>query len=112
MIDFYFACDDLYAYDLATCLNAWCFEQDHSFNLTKGRALLGGYQSVRPLTGPEREALPLLARGSALRFMLTRLYDWLTIPDTPLVRKRDPAEYIRRLRFHRKVGSATEYGLL
>src|SRR5690606_2008281 len=98
LIDFYFACNDLYAYDLATCLNAWCFEKDFSFNLTKGTALLAGYQSVRPLEPAEREALPLLARGSALRFMLTRLYDWLTIPDGALVQKRDPREYIRRLR--------------
>ncbi|APH71217.1 homoserine kinase [Aquibium oceanicum] len=111
LIDFYFACNDLFAYDVATCLNAWCFEKDNSFNLTKGRALLAGYQSVRPLEPAEREALPLLARGSALRFMLTRLYDWLTIPDGALVQKRDPSEFIRRLRFHRHISSATEYGL-
>jgi homoserine kinase type II len=111
LIDFYFACNDLFAYDLATCLNAWCFEKDHSFNQTKARALLSGYQSVRPLQEAERLALPLLARGSALRFMLTRLYDWLTIPDGALVQKRDPMEFIRRLRFHRHIGSAAEYGL-
>jgi len=111
LIDFYFACNDLYAYDVATCLNAWCFEKDFSFNLTKGKALLAGYQSVRPLMAAEIEALPILARGSALRFMLTRLYDWLTIPDGALVQKRDPLEYVRRLRFHRQVGSASEYGL-
>jgi len=111
LIDFYFACDDLFAYDLATCLNAWCFEKDHSFNQTRARALLSGYQSVRPLQEAERLALPLLARGSALRFMLTRLYDWLTIPDGALVQKRDPMEFIRRLRFHRHIGSAAEYGL-
>jgi homoserine kinase type II len=111
VIDFYFACNDFYAYDVATCLNAWCFEKDFSFNLTKGRALLSAYQAVRPLSEEERQALPLLARGSALRFMLTRLYDWLTIPDGALVQKRDPIEYIRRLRFHRAVTSPTEYGL-
>jgi homoserine kinase type II len=111
LIDFYFACNDFYAYDVATCLNAWCFEKDFSFNLTKGRALLSGYQSVRPLGPDEKQALPLLARGSALRFMLTRLYDWLTIPDGALVQKRDPVDYIRRLRFHRAVVSPTEYGL-
>lgn len=111
VIDFYFACNDLYAYDLATCLNAWCFEKDHAFNLTKGTALLAGYQSVRPLEPAEKAALPLLARGSALRFMLTRLYDWLTIPDGALVQKRDPHEYIRRLRFQRRVTSAREYGI-
>jgi homoserine kinase type II len=111
LIDFYFACNDLFAYDLATCLNAWCFEKDHAFNQTRARALLSGYQSVRPLQEAERLALPLLARGSALRFMLTRLYDWLTIPDGALVQKRDPMEFIRRLRFHRNIGSAAEYGL-
>ncbi|MDQ2634192.1 MAG: homoserine kinase [Pseudomonadota bacterium] len=111
VIDFYFACNDFYAYDVATCLNAWCFEKDFSFNLTKGRALLDAYQTVRLFTREEKQALPLLARGSALRFMLTRLYDWLTIPDGALVQKRDPVEYIRRLRFHRAVRSASEYGL-
>lgn len=111
LIDFYFACNDFYAYDLATCLNAWCFEKDHSYNLTKSTALLAGYRSVRPLAQAEIDALPLLARGSALRFMLTRLYDWLTIPDGALVQKRDPLEFIRRLRFHRQIRSAAEYGL-
>jgi homoserine kinase type II len=110
LIDFYFACNDFYAYDVATCLNAWCFEKDHAFNLTKGTALLAGYQSVRPLSADERGALPVLARGSALRFMLTRLYDWLTIPDGALVQKRDPIEYIRKLRFHRQIKSPSEYG--
>ena len=111
LIDFYFACNDLYAYDVATGLNAWCFEKDHAFNLTKGTALLAGYQSVRPLSTAEKLALPVLARGSALRFMLTRLYDWLTIPDGALIQKRDPTEYIRKLRFHRQIGSASEYGV-
>src|SRR5690606_14853142 len=111
LIDFYFACNDLLAYDVATCLNAWCFEKDASFNLTKGAALLSGYQGVRPLQADELEALPLLSRGSALRFMLTRLYDWLTIPDGPMIKKRDPLEYLRRMRFHRQIGSASEYGV-
>lgn len=111
LIDFYFACNDIFAYDVATCLNAWCFEKDDAFNVTKGQAFLAGYQSVRRLEAAEREALPLLARGAALRFMLTRLYDWLTIPDGALVQKRDPGEFIRRLRFHRHVRAISEYGL-
>ena len=111
LIDFYFACNDFYAYDVATCLNAWCFERDHSFNITKGAALLAGYQSLRPLNVDEVEALPLLCRGSALRFMLTRLYDWLHGPDGAMVQKRDPLEYVRKMRFHRQITSATEYGL-
>ena len=112
LIDFYFACNDFFAYDIATCLNAWCFERDHAFNLTKGTALLAGYQSVRPLSAEEVQALPLLARGSALRFMLTRLYDWLHGPEGSLVMKRDPMEYVRKLRFHRAVETASEYGLI
>jgi homoserine kinase type II len=111
LIDFYFACNDLLAYDLATCLNAWCFEKDHSFNQTKARALLSGYQTVRRLTADEAEALPVLAHGSALRFLMTRLYDWLHVADGALVQKRDPKEYLRRVRFHRAVRSASEYGL-
>ncbi|MCO5063218.1 MAG: homoserine kinase [Rhizobiaceae bacterium] len=111
LIDFYFACTDILAYDVATCLNAWCFEKDNSYNLTKGMALLNAYSAVRPLSEHEAEALPLLARGSALRFMLTRLYDWLNTPAGSLVVKKDPMEYLRKMRFHRAVGSAAEYGL-
>jgi homoserine kinase type II len=111
LIDFYFACTDLLAYDVAVCLNAWCFERDHSFNLTKGAALLGGYVGVRPLEETEAAALPVLAHGAALRFMLTRLHDWLTVPDGSFVKKKDPLEYVRRMRFHRAIRSAAEYGL-
>lgn len=111
LIDFYFACNDFLAYDVAICLNAWCFEKDGSFNLTKGMALLEGYQEVRPLSTEEIAALPILARGSALRFFLTRLYDWLETPPGALVVKKDPLEYLRKLRFHAHVKSAADYGL-
>jgi homoserine kinase type II len=111
IIDFYFACTDYLAYDVAICLNAWCFERDHSFNLTKGTALLRGYTSLRPLSEAEVSALPTLAHGAALRFMLTRLYDWVNTPAGSLVVKKDPLEYLRRMRFHRRVSSAAEYGL-
>jgi homoserine kinase type II len=111
IIDFYFACNDILTYDLSVCLNAWCFEKDNSFNLTKGIALLAGYQSIRKLSKEEAAALPLLARGSALRFMLTRLYDWLNTPDGALVVKKDPLEYVRKMRFHRSVRDAGDYGL-
>ncbi|WP_439273401.1 homoserine kinase [Pseudochrobactrum sp. HB0163] len=110
IIDFYFACSDMLAYDLAICLNAWCFERDFSYNLTKGTALLRGYNSVRPLDEKEREALPVLCRGAAMRFMLTRLYDWINVPADSFVTKKDPMEYLRRMRFHREVRSASEYG--
>jgi homoserine kinase type II len=111
LIDFYFACNDLLAYDVSVCLNAWCFEKDGAFNITKGMALLSGYQSVRPLTSAEIQALPLLARGSALRFFLTRLYDWLMTPPGALVVKKDPLEYLKKLQFHRSIATSAEYGL-
>jgi len=111
LIDFYFACNDAFAYDIAATLNAWCFETDHAFNATKGQALLKGYQTARTLTGPERQALPLLARGAALRFLLTRAYDWLHTASDALVSRKDPQEYLRRLKFHRSIRSASEYGL-
>jgi homoserine kinase type II len=111
LIDFYFACTDAFAYDVAICLNAWCFEIDASFNLTKGRAMLAGYQSVRRLEPQEVEALPVLCRGSAMRFMLTRLVDWLNVPPGALVKPKDPLEYDRKLNFHRHVKHAREYGL-
>ncbi len=111
IIDFYFACNDLFAYDIAICLNAWCFEIDGSFNVTKGRALLAGYNSIRKLGSREAEALPLLARGAALRFLLTRTVDWLNVPAGALVRPKDPLEYLKKLRFHRRIDHARDYGL-
>jgi len=111
LIDFYFACTDMLAYDVAVCLNAWCFEADHSYNMTKGRALLKAYEAVRPLSGPECDALPVLARGAAIRFLLTRLVDWLAVPEGALVKPKDPLEYYRKLRFHQSVSRAADYGV-
>jgi homoserine kinase type II len=111
LIDFYFACTDALAYDIAICLNAWCFETDHSYNVTKGRSLLQAYARVRPLSEQERDALPLLARGAAMRFLLTRLVDWFDVPAGALVRPKDPLEYYRKLRFHQKVRSVRDYGI-
>ncbi|SHE72693.1 homoserine kinase [Kaistia soli DSM 19436] len=111
LIDFYFACNDFLAYDAAICLNAWCFEADGALNVTKARALLGGYQRVRPFTDEELAALPILARGSALRFLLTRLYDWLNVPPGALVAPKDPLEYWRKLRFHQSVADIRAYGI-
>jgi homoserine kinase type II len=110
LIDFYFACTDTLAYDVAICLNAWCFEPDHSYNVTKGRALLQAYAKLRPLDAAEQAALPLLCRGAALRFLLTRLVDWLDVPAGALVKPKDPLEYFRKLRFHQAVGSVRDYG--
>ena len=111
LIDFYFACNDALAYDLAICLNAWCFEPDGAFNATKGRAMLQGYESLRQLDDEERLALPILARGAAMRFLLTRLYDWLNVPPGALVKPKDPLEYLDKLRFHQTIDRAGEYGL-
>jgi homoserine kinase type II len=111
LIDFYFACTDFLAYDLAICLNAWCFEPDLSFNVTKARLLVREYRAVRPLAASELAALPLLARGSALRFLLTRLYDWLNQTAGALVRPKDPAEYLKKLRFHRGIAGPAAYGI-
>ncbi|MFL5207394.1 MAG: homoserine kinase [Microvirga sp.] len=111
LIDFPFSCNDALAYDVAICLNAWCFEPDHSFNVTKARALLNAYGRTRPLSAAEQDALPLLARGAALRFLLTRLVDFLNVPPGALVKPKDPLEYDRKLNFHRHVKHAREYGL-
>jgi len=111
VIDFYFACHDFLAYDLAVCLNAWCFEADGSFNATKARRLVAGYRGCRPLSDAELAALPVLARGAALRFLLTRLYDWLNTPESVLVRRKDPLEYLRKLEFHAAAGGAQSYGI-
>jgi len=111
VIDFYFACNDMLAYDVAILVNAWCFESDGSLNITKSRALLTAYRSLRPMSDAEVEALPLLARGAAMRFLLTRLYDWLTVPEDALVVPKDPLEYFRKLRFHRTARDASAYGI-
>ena len=111
LIDFYFACNDFLAYDVAICLNAWCFESDNSFNATKARALLQAYDKVRALGADERRLMPVLARGAALRFLLTRLYDWVHTPANALVKRKDPQEYLTKLRFHRGAASLMDYGL-
>jgi homoserine kinase type II len=111
LIDFYFACTDFLAYDVAICLNAWCFEPDLSFNVTKARLLVANYRAVRPLAAGELAALPLLARGSALRFLLTRLHDWLNQTQGALVRPKDPLEYVKKLRFHRGIAGPAGYGI-
>ncbi|WP_317992957.1 homoserine kinase [Bartonella gliris] len=110
IIDFYFACNDFLAYDLAICLNAWCFEHDHSYNLIKAHGLLGNYQKIRPLVSLELDAIVLLTRGAALRFLLTRLYDWFNTPPDSFVVKKDPWEYWHKLCFFSNVSSLSELG--
>ena len=111
LIDFYFAATDILAYDIAVCLNAWCFETDLSFNVTKARAMLAAYAAVRPLEPAERAALPVLCQGAALRFLLTRLYDWINTPPGAMVTRKDPLPYLRRLRFHLAAADEHAYGL-
>ncbi len=111
IIDFYFACTDFLAYDLAVCLNAWCFQPDFSFNVTKAKLMFESYRKVRPIPEAEMQAMPLLARGAALRFLLTRLYDWLNHPPGAFVKPKDPVEYIRKLRFHQAARDIGAYGL-
>jgi homoserine kinase type II len=116
-IDFYFACTDALAYDLAVCLNAWAFDEGNAsdasrleYNYSKGSALISGYQSVRPLTDEERGALPALCLGAAMRFFLTRLVDWTSTPAGALVRPKNPLEYAARLAFHLRMDRAEGYG--
>ena len=112
IIDFYFSCNDFYAYEIAICLNAWCFEDSNNeFNPTKAKYLLGSYNQERKFSNEEVEALPLLARASALRYLLTRLLDFYSHEDSVLILKKDPNEYISKLRFHQSVRKASEYGL-
>jgi len=112
LIDYYFACTDFFAYDLAICINAWCFEPDGDFNITKANRLLSNYQALRPLDVVEKDALPLLARGAAMRFLLTRLYDWVNTPPGAMVKPKDPREYLHKLNFHRGVRDIAAYGLV
>jgi homoserine kinase type II len=112
VIDYYFACNDFLAYDLAVCMNAWCFESDASFNITKARKLLRAYTQVREISPQELEALPLLCQGAAIRFYLTRLYDWINQVEGALVKPKNPTEYLKKIRFHRDVVSVKDYGLV
>ncbi|MEO1397881.1 MAG: homoserine kinase [Pseudomonadota bacterium] len=111
VIDFYFACNDFLAYDIAVGLNAWCFDGDLNFVKKRSEAFLKGYQRHRPLSPDEHDALPVLCRGAALRFLLTRLYDWLNVPTGALVVPHDPKAFSARLRHFRALGDAGDLGL-
>jgi homoserine kinase type II len=101
LIDFYFACVDMTAYDVAVTHAAWCFDRSGSrFDPALSAALLAGYENVRPLSADERAALPILARGAAMRFLMTRAYDWLNTPPGALVTRKDPLAFSRRLSFY------------
>lgn len=109
LIDFYFGCTDMYAYDLAVCINAWCFDDNHQFEANKAKRLVEMYDAERRMEPAEIEALPILCRGAALRFLLTRLYDWLNPVEGAVVSVKDPADYVARLKFHQQIKDAAEY---
>ena len=111
IIDFYFACNDFLIYDLAVCLNSWCFENGNEFNITKAKLLFESYSKVRKISQAELDALPILAKGAAMRFLLTRLYDRFNQVEGALVKPKNPLEYLQRLRFHNRIKSYTEYGI-
>lgn len=112
LIDFYFACTDYLALDLAISLNAWCFDDNNEFCNKRASAFFAAYHNVRPIEEAEIEAMPILARAAALRFLLTRTNDWLLPNDTALVAKKDPKEYIQKLKFHQSIVESHTYGLV
>lgn len=101
VIDFYFSCTDFTAYDVAVTHAAWCFSDDgSSYQDSLSAALLAGYHKTRPIGANELAALPILARGAALRFLLTRAYDWINTPPEAMVTRKDPLAFLNRLRFY------------
>lgn len=109
LIDFYFGCTDYLAYDIAVCINAWCFDENHQFEANKAKRLVEMYDTYKGLTQPELNALPILCRGAAMRFLLTRLYDWLNPVADAVVRPKNPVEYVEKLKFHQSVEDAASY---
>jgi len=106
LIDFYFSCTDIRAYDLAVTHSAWCFSNDGAeFFSERSDALLTGYEAAHGLSDAERAAFPTLCRGAALRFLLTRAYDWINTPPDALVTRKDPLAYLRRLDFYAGAGA-------
>lgn len=110
-IDFYFACDGFCVYDLAICLNAWCFEHHEELNVTKFRKLLSGYNKFKTLTELEIASIPTFAKLAAIRFLVTRIYDWHNCDKSALVQAKDPKEFLKRFDFHKNINSYKQYGL-
>ena len=112
IIDFYFSCNDFYAFEIAICLNALCFEgknENLSFNVTKAKKFIDGYSSIRKLTEKEKESLKILCQGAAIRFLLTRVFDYLNLTEGAIVKIKDPIEYLKRLEFHNNVKNYEDY---
>ena len=112
IIDFYFSCNDFYAFEIAVCLNALCFEgekENLSFNVTKAKKFIDGYSSIRNLNEDEKNSLKILCQGAAIRFLLTRVFDYLNLIEGALVKIKDPVEYLKRLEFHNSVQNYQDY---
>ena len=112
IIDYYFSCYDFYAFEIAICLNALCFEgrnENLSFNVTKAKKFIDGYSSIRKLTEKEKNSLMILCQGAAMRFLLTRVFDYLNLIEGAIVKIKDPVEYLKRLEFHDSVKNYQDY---
>ena len=112
IIDYYFSCYDFYAFEIAICLNALCFEgmnENLSFNITKSKKFIDGYSSIRQLTEEEKKSLKVLCQGAAIRFLLTRVFDYLNLTEGAIVKIKDPVEYLKRLEFHDNVENYQDY---
>tara|TARA_B100000945_G_scaffold57643_1_gene42758 strand:+ start:157 stop:1125 length:969 start_codon:yes stop_codon:yes gene_type:complete len=111
-IDFYFSCNDFYAFEIAICFNALCFDglkQNLSFNVTKAKKLMEGYNEVRKISKEEKKSIKVLSQGAALRFLLTRVFDYINTVDNAVVKIKDPEEYLKRLEFHKNAKSFEDY---
>jgi homoserine kinase type II len=109
IIDFYFACNDFYAYEIAICFNSICFDNNSTFNMTKAKNLIDGYSSIRILSNDEKKYLPILCMGAAMRFFLTRLYDFYNTDNKADVKIKDPFEYFKKIEFHSSIKNFNEY---
>jgi len=112
IIDFYFSCYDFYVFEIAICLNALCFEgqkENLSFNVTKAKKFIDGYSSIKKITEEEKKYLKILCQGAAMRFLLTRVFDYLNLTEGALVKIKDPIEYLKRLEFHNSVKDYQDY---
>ena len=109
IIDFYFACNDFFAYEIAICINSLCFDNNSTFNMTKAKNLIDGYTSIRTLSEDEIKYLPILSMGAAMRFFLTRLYDFYHTDNKADVKIKDPFEYLKKIEFHSTIKNFNEY---
>ena len=109
IIDFYFACNDFFAYEIAICINSLCFDNNSTFNMTKAKNLIDGYTSIRTLSEDEKKYLPILSMGAAMRFFLTRLYDFYHTDNKADVKIKDPFEYLKKIEFHSTIKNFKEY---